>query len=199
MTARPRVKNARCSTDRRRPKRSSLLAKPHAGAHHRRKDDFADCVGSKMAKSTGIQVRPERSFDRSDVPWLEPSTAPQRPRASRSSCRETSHRGPRRREAACAISSGLTARRRQTDAAAAASPARSVLPAAAASVSGGGRRNPTTRPIVWDLEYRQDRGLGIDQRHRHFGPGRRARAAAASSRACRVRPVTGWQASWAPS
>jgi hypothetical protein len=55
-----------------------LLAKPHVEGLSS-EDDFMDCVGNKMAKKTGIQVRPNDSFVDSMFPWLEPSTAPQRP------------------------------------------------------------------------------------------------------------------------
>lgn len=55
-----------------------LLAKPHVEGITA-EDDFMDCVGNKMAKSTGIQVRPNDAFVDSMFPWLEPSTAPQRP------------------------------------------------------------------------------------------------------------------------
>jgi hypothetical protein len=55
-----------------------LLAKPHVEGISA-EDEFMDCVGDKMAKSTGIQVRPNDSFVDSMFPWLEPSTAPQRP------------------------------------------------------------------------------------------------------------------------
>jgi hypothetical protein len=55
-----------------------LLAKPHVegiGAE----DEFMDCVGDKMAAKSGIHVRPNDAFVDSMFPWLEPSTAPQRP------------------------------------------------------------------------------------------------------------------------
>jgi hypothetical protein len=55
-----------------------LLAKPHVEGVSA-EDDFMDCVGDKLAKSTGIQVRPNDAFVDSMFPWLEPSTAPQRP------------------------------------------------------------------------------------------------------------------------
>jgi hypothetical protein len=55
-----------------------LLAKPHVEGISA-EDDFMDCVGDKMARSTGIQVRPNDAFVDSMFPWLEPSTAPQRP------------------------------------------------------------------------------------------------------------------------
>lgn len=55
-----------------------LLAKPHVEGITA-EDDFMDCVGDKMAKTTGIQVRPNDLFVDSMFPWLEPSTAPQRP------------------------------------------------------------------------------------------------------------------------
>jgi len=55
-----------------------LLAKPHVEGITA-EDDFMDCVGDKMAKSKGIQVRPNDNFVDSMFPWLEPSTAPQRP------------------------------------------------------------------------------------------------------------------------
>jgi hypothetical protein len=55
-----------------------LLAKPHVEGISA-EDDFMDCVGDKMARSAGIQVRPNDSFVDSMFPWLEPSTAPQRP------------------------------------------------------------------------------------------------------------------------
>jgi hypothetical protein len=55
-----------------------LLAKPHVEGITA-EDDFMDCVGDKMARSTGIQVRPNDAFVDSMFPWLEPSTAPQRP------------------------------------------------------------------------------------------------------------------------
>ena len=55
-----------------------LLAKPHVEGVTA-EDDFMDCVGDKMARATGIQVRPNNEFVDSMFPWLEPSTAPQRP------------------------------------------------------------------------------------------------------------------------
>jgi hypothetical protein len=55
-----------------------LLAKPHVEGITA-EDDFMDCVGDKMARSTGIQVRANDDFVDSMFPWLEPSTAPQRP------------------------------------------------------------------------------------------------------------------------
>lgn len=55
-----------------------LLAKPHVEGITA-EDDFMDCVGDKMARSKGIQVRPNDTFVDSMFPWLEPSTAPQRP------------------------------------------------------------------------------------------------------------------------
>ena len=55
-----------------------LLAKPHVEGITA-EDDFMDCVGDKMAASGGIQVRPNDAFVDSMFPWLEPSTAPQRP------------------------------------------------------------------------------------------------------------------------
>lgn len=55
-----------------------LLAKPQVEGITA-EDDFMDCVGRKMAASRGIQVRPNDEFVDSMFPWLEPSTAPQRP------------------------------------------------------------------------------------------------------------------------
>lgn len=55
-----------------------LLAKPHVEGISA-EDDFMDCVGDKMARTTGIQVRSNDEFVDSMFPWLEPSTAPQRP------------------------------------------------------------------------------------------------------------------------
>lgn len=55
-----------------------LLAKPHVEGISA-EDDFMDCVGAKMARATGIQVRSNDEFVDSMFPWLEPSTAPQRP------------------------------------------------------------------------------------------------------------------------
>ncbi len=55
-----------------------LLAKPHVEGITA-EDEFMDCVGNKMAKATGIKVRPNNEFVDSMFPWLEPSTAPQRP------------------------------------------------------------------------------------------------------------------------
>jgi len=55
-----------------------LLAKPHVEGITA-EDDFMDCVANKMASSGGIQVRPNDAFVDSMFPWLEPSTAPQRP------------------------------------------------------------------------------------------------------------------------
>lgn len=55
-----------------------LLAKPHVEGITA-EDDFMDCVGDKMARSNGIQVRANDAFVDSMFPWLEPSTAPQRP------------------------------------------------------------------------------------------------------------------------
>ncbi len=55
-----------------------LLAKPHVEGISA-EDDFMDCVGDKIAASGGIQVRPNDAFVDSMFPWLEPSTAPQRP------------------------------------------------------------------------------------------------------------------------
>jgi len=55
-----------------------LLAKPHVEGITA-EDEFMDCVGDKMASRTGIQVRANDDFVDSMFPWLEPSTAPQRP------------------------------------------------------------------------------------------------------------------------
>jgi hypothetical protein len=55
-----------------------LLAKPHVEGITA-EDEFMDCVGDKMARAKGIQVRPNDEFVDSMFPWLEPSTAPQRP------------------------------------------------------------------------------------------------------------------------
>ncbi len=55
-----------------------LLAKPNVegiSAEY----EFMDCVGNKMSRATGIQVRSNDEFVDSMFPWLEPSTAPQRP------------------------------------------------------------------------------------------------------------------------
>jgi hypothetical protein len=55
-----------------------LLAKPHVEGVAA-EDDFMDCVGNKLQAATGIPVRPNDAFVDSMFPWLEPSTAPQRP------------------------------------------------------------------------------------------------------------------------
>jgi hypothetical protein len=55
-----------------------LLAKPHVEGVSA-EDGFMDCVGDKMAKSGDIQVLANDAFVDSMFPWLEPSTAPQRP------------------------------------------------------------------------------------------------------------------------
>ena len=55
-----------------------LLAKPHVEGITA-EDDFMDCVGDKMARSRGIKVQANDTFVDSMFPWLEPSTAPQRP------------------------------------------------------------------------------------------------------------------------
>jgi len=55
-----------------------LLAKPHVEGITA-EDEFMDCVGDKMSRATGIQVRSNDEFVDSMFPWLEPSTAPQRP------------------------------------------------------------------------------------------------------------------------
>jgi hypothetical protein len=55
-----------------------LLAKPHVEGITA-EDDFMDCVGDKMARHRHIKVQPNDSFVDSMFPWLEPSTAPQRP------------------------------------------------------------------------------------------------------------------------
>jgi hypothetical protein len=55
-----------------------LLAKPHVEGISA-EDEFMDCVGDKMTRQTGIQVRANDEFVDSMFPWLEPSTAPQRP------------------------------------------------------------------------------------------------------------------------
>ncbi len=55
-----------------------LLAKPHVEGIST-EDDFMDCVGDKIAAEGHIQVRPNDAFVDSMFPWLEPSTAPQRP------------------------------------------------------------------------------------------------------------------------
>jgi len=55
-----------------------LLAKPHVEGITA-EDDFMDCVGEKMTRQAGIQVRANDDFVDSMFPWLEPSTAPQRP------------------------------------------------------------------------------------------------------------------------
>ena len=55
-----------------------LLAKPHVEGVTA-EDEFMDCVGDKMAARNGIRVKPNDEFVDSMFPWLEPSTAPQRP------------------------------------------------------------------------------------------------------------------------
>jgi len=55
-----------------------LLAKPHVEGITA-EDEFMDCVGDKMARHRHIKVQPNDSFVDSMFPWLEPSTAPQRP------------------------------------------------------------------------------------------------------------------------
>ncbi len=55
-----------------------LLAKPHVEGVTA-EDDFMDCVGNKMASGSSILVRANDAFVDSMFPWLEPSTAPQRP------------------------------------------------------------------------------------------------------------------------
>ena len=55
-----------------------LLAKPHVEGITA-EDEFMDCVGDKMSKSSGIQVVANDTFVDSMFPWLEPSIAPQRP------------------------------------------------------------------------------------------------------------------------
>lgn len=55
-----------------------LLAKPHVEGITA-EDDFMDCVGDRMSRATGILVRSNDEFVDSMFPWLEPSTAPQRP------------------------------------------------------------------------------------------------------------------------
>lgn len=55
-----------------------LLAKPHVEGITA-EDDFMDCVGDKMARQRHIKVQPNDTFVDSMFPWLEPSTAPQRP------------------------------------------------------------------------------------------------------------------------
>ena len=55
-----------------------LLAKPHVEGITA-EDKFMDCVGDKMSATTGIKVKPNDEFVDSMFPWLEPSTAPQRP------------------------------------------------------------------------------------------------------------------------
>ncbi len=54
-----------------------LLAKPHVEGITA-EDDFMDCVGEKMSRD-GVAVRSNNEFVDSMFPWLEPSTAPQRP------------------------------------------------------------------------------------------------------------------------
>jgi hypothetical protein len=55
-----------------------LLAKPHVEGITA-EDEFMDCVGDKMARHRHIKVQPNDTFVDSMFPWLEPSTAPQRP------------------------------------------------------------------------------------------------------------------------
>jgi hypothetical protein len=55
-----------------------LLAKPHVEGITA-EDKFMDCVGDKMSATMGIKVKPNDEFVDSMFPWLEPSTAPQRP------------------------------------------------------------------------------------------------------------------------
>jgi len=55
-----------------------LLAKPHVEGVTA-EDEFMDCVGDKMARQRHIKVQPNDTFVDSMFPWLEPSTAPQRP------------------------------------------------------------------------------------------------------------------------
>ncbi|HLG53578.1 MAG TPA: hypothetical protein VI339_06705 [Steroidobacteraceae bacterium] len=55
-----------------------LLAKPHVEGITA-EDKFMDCVGDKMSAATGITVKSNDEFVDSMFPWMEPSTAPQRP------------------------------------------------------------------------------------------------------------------------
>ena len=56
-----------------------LLAKPHVEGITA-EDDFMDCVGDKMARSRpASRCGRTTTFVDSMFPWLEPSTAPQRP------------------------------------------------------------------------------------------------------------------------
>lgn len=55
-----------------------LLAKPHVEGITA-EDEFMDCVADKMARARGIKVKSNDEFVDSMFPWLEPSTAPQRP------------------------------------------------------------------------------------------------------------------------
>lgn len=55
-----------------------LLAKPHVEGVSS-EDEFMDCVSHKLGASGQIKVQPNDAFVDSMFPWLEPSTAPQRP------------------------------------------------------------------------------------------------------------------------
>ena len=152
-----------------------LLAKPHVEGITA-EDDFMDCVGDKMAKSTGIQVRPNDLFVDSMFPWLEPSTAPQRPEGI-TKLLSKDVVAARVAESGVRYLIWIDGATRQTDSGG--SITCTLGPAGGGCIGfGWWEKESDYQAIVWDLEYREDRGLGIDQRHRHFGPGRRARAAA---------------------
>ena len=168
-----------------------LLAKPHVEGITA-EDDFMDCVGNKMSKQTGIQVVANDKFVDSMFPWLEPSTAPQRPEGVTKLLRATRSRSSRKRRAL----SDLGGWRHSPDRSGGSITCTIGRPVAVASDLAGGKRSPTTRPCS---------GTSIPRRPRVFGSTNvtgTSRSLASwfrclSLRGCRARPVIAWPPSGA--
>ena len=165
-----------------------LLAKPNVEGISS-EDDFMDCVGNKMSRATGIQVRSNDEFVDSMFPWLEPSTAPQRPEGV---TRLLAKDVVADRIAASGVRyliwvDGTT---RQTDSGG--SITCTLGPAGGGCIGfGWWEKESDYQAVVWDLQHGEDGGFGFDQRHGHVGAPRH-RAAVAVHRARgehRLRPA----------
>ncbi len=152
-----------------------LLAKPHVEGISA-EDDFMDCVGDKMAKTTGIQVRPNDTFVDSMFPWLEPSTAPQRPEGvTKLLSRDVV--ADRVAQSGVRYIVWIDGATRQTDSGG--SITCTLGPAGGGCIGfGWWEKESDYEATVWDLNDRPHRGFRVDQRHGHLGPGRRDRALA---------------------
>ena len=173
-----------------------LLAKPHVEGITT-EDDFMDCVGKKMSAATGIPVRPNDAFVDSMFPWLEPSTAPQRPEGvtqllSRDVVAE------RVAESGVRYIIWIDGATRQTDSGG--SLTCTLGPAGGGCLGfGWWEKESDYQAVVWDLTTAKTAGSVSTNVTGTSALGRACWCRCRSSRACRARPATGWPPSWAHS